>query len=317
MPRRSKDFASPAAAQFWFEWRRAGWLLPACVAFVLVFIATPIVWFNRADPAYMNYMVGRILVMPVIFAFAIGKGFVRPEFWSTNLSFPSFLAIRPLPSGQFVICKMKVAALSAAMTWLLVFGFIAIWISLFGNITKLNENFYLIRMMYPHSWLAIIVLLIAGVMVFTWRSMVNGLWVGLSGSPLYYTGSICLQAVATILLLIAWGISSDTIDSQIKNHPDVVKATAISVIGWTLAVLVILKVWFAAFAWSKNTPRRSLQYLLIWLGVTLCFVVLGILATPLADTYRFEHLFILAALLLMPFAGLGLAPFSLAKNRHR
>ena len=36
LPRRSRDFASPAAAQFWFEWRRTGWLLPVCTAFVLM-----------------------------------------------------------------------------------------------------------------------------------------------------------------------------------------------------------------------------------------------------------------------------------------
>jgi hypothetical protein len=317
LPRRTKDFASPSAAQFWFEWRRAGWLLPACVAFVLVFFIAPIVWFNRGDPAYMNYMFGRILVMPIVLAFAIGKGFVRPEFWSTNLSLPSFLAIRPLPTGDFVVCKMKVAAWSATITWLLVLGFIAVWISVVGNITKLNEMFYFLRMTCPHSWLAIIVLLIAGLMIFTWRCMVGSLWVGLSGNPLHYGGSIWLQVIAAVLLSIACGIWADTIDSQIKNHPEVVKSVAISVIGWTLAVLVILKLWFAVFSWSKITTRRSRQYLLIWSSVTLCFVALGILSTPWADTYRFEHLFVLAALLLMPFARLGLAPLSLARNRHR
>jgi hypothetical protein len=317
LPRRTKDFASPAAAQFWYEWRRAGWLLPACVAFVLGFIVAPIVWFNRADPAYMNYLFGRILVMPIILAFAIGKGFARPEFWSTNLSLPSFLAIRPLPTGDFVICKMKVAAVSATLTWLLVSGFIAVWISVAGNITKMNEMFYLLRMTCPHSWLAITVLFVAGLMVLTWRCLVSGLWTGLSGNPLHYAGSICLQITGAALFLIAWGISSNTIDWQIQYHPEVVKSVAIAVIGWTLAALVVLKMWFAVFSWSKITPHRSRQYLLIWSGVTLCFVALGVLSTPWADTYRFEHLFVLAALLLMPFARLGLAPLSLARNRHR
>jgi hypothetical protein len=255
--------------------------------------------------------------MPLVLAFAIGKGFIRPEFWSANLSFPSFLAIRPLSNGDFVVCKMKVAALSAALAWLLVFGFVAIWISLCSDATQLKGVFYLFRVMYPHSWLVIIILSAAGLMVFTWRCLVGSLWTGLSGNALRYIGSICGQGVVAVLLFIACGIWSDTIDSQIKNHPNVVKSIAISAIGWTLAALVILKLWLAVFAWSKITPGRSRQYLLIWSGATLCLVMLGILATPLADTYRCEHLFILAALLLMPFARLGLAPFSLAKNRHR
>jgi hypothetical protein len=317
MPRRTRDFSSPAAAQFWFEWRRAGWLLPMCVAFALVFIVTPIVWFNRADSRYMNYMLGRILVMPIILAFAIGKGFVRPEFWSANLSLPPFLAIRPLPAGEFVVCKMKVAALSAAITWLLVLGFIALWIPLWPDTTRLSGLLFLFRALYPHAWLIITVLSASGLMVLTWRCMVGGLWIGLSGRALYYGGSVWLQMLAAVSLLIACGVWSDTIDAQIKNHPDVVKSVGLSVIGWTLAVLVILKLWLAVFSWSKITPHRSRQYVLIWSGVTFCFIALGILAAPWADTYRVEHLFVLAAFLLMPFARLGLAPMSLAKNRHR
>ena len=244
---------------------------------------------------------------------------MRPEFWSTNLAFPSFLAIRPLRNGEFVICKMKVAALERHCPRV-DFGF---WIRCYLRFRcvamrrQLKGVFYLFRMMYPHSWLVIIILSAAGVMVLTWRCLVVGLWTGLSGNTLRYIGSICGQGVIAVLLLIACGIWSDTIDSQIKNHPDVVKSVAISFIGWTLAALVILKLWLAVFAWSKITPDRSRQYLIIWSCVTLGFVLLGILATPLADTYRCEHLFVLAALLLMPFARLGLAPSSLAKNRHR
>jgi len=317
MPRRTKDFASPAAAQFWYEWRRAGWLLPACIAFVLMFIIAPIAWFNRTDPAYLNYILGRLLVIPIVLAFAIGKGYARPEFWTTNLSLPSFLAIRPLAAGEFVICKMKVAALSAAITWFLVLGFIAIWLPLCGGTTRMHELLYFMQYLYPHSWPIIAVLCVAGLMIFTWRCLVNGLWLGLSGRAWHFAGALWLQVAGIVVLTIALGISSSSIDWEIDHHPDVVKSVTLSLIGWTLAALVVLKMWFAVFSWSKISLRRSRQYLLIWTTATLCFVGLGILCTPWADPYRLEHLFILAALLLVPFARLGLAPSALAMNRHR
>lgn len=315
VPTRHKDFVSPAAAQFWFEWRRTGWLLPVCTAFTLIFIIGPISWFNQADTVFTLICT---LAMPVVLAFAIGKGFVKAEFWSTNLSLPAFLAAKPLRAGEFVINKMKVAALSASIAWLFVLGFIALWLPHWGDTTSLNEPLFIFcRMIHPHSWLLIAILYFAGLVMLTWRCMVGGLWVGLSGSRRYYLGSLCLQAAVVALLLLACGICSGTIDSQIQNHPDIVKSVVVSATDWTLTLLVILKLWFAVFSWSKITHRRTWQYLLIWSGVTLCFVVLAILSAPWADTYRVEHLSILAALLLVPFARLGLAPLSLAKNRHR
>ena len=316
MPRRTNDFASPAAAQFWFEWRRWGLLLPGCVAFALACMAS-ISWVNRTDPRFTNYLLGRILGMPLVLAFVLGKGVVKPDFWSTNLALPGFLAIRPLREGEFVACKMKVAAVSALITCSLVAGFIALWLPLWADTTQLRLPMVFSRVLHPHSWQIFVVLYFAVFVVVTWRCLVSDLWAGLSGSRSYYIGCLCLGVMLPALLLLACGIWSDTIASQIHNHPNVVAIAAGSAIGWTLALLVILKLWCAVFYWSKSTPRRTLQYLLIWVGATLCFIALAVLSTPWADTFRLEHLFVLAALLLMPLARLGLAPWALGKNRHR
>jgi hypothetical protein len=86
---------------------------------------------------------------------------------------------------------------------------------------------------------------------------------------------------------------------------------------------LIAKFSLAAFSWRRIAPQRFRQYLLIWSGGTLCLIALAILlwsgvrhVVPL-DVYRLRIVLILAALLVMPFARLGLAPLSLAKNRHR
>lgn len=317
LPRRTKDFASPGAAQFWFEWRRTGWLLPTCTALVLAAIIAPSSWFNRHDPRYANYVLGRLSLVPLVLALAIGKGFVKCEFWTTNLSMPTFMAVRPLRAGDFVVGKMKVAALSVAMAWLLVLLFVGLWLPLWADQTTLKPLFFGFRTLYPHSWLAILVLSYLGCMVLTWRCLVSGLWAGLSGKPLHYFGPIAAQVLLPILLLVAVGIWSDTIDRTIKNNPNLVKFPLLRTLSWSLAFLVIAKSWFAVFSWNRITLQRARQYLLIWSSATLCFLALAIMARPLLDVYRQGYLYLLGALLLFPFARLGIAPLSLAMNRHR
>jgi len=313
---RTRDFASPAFAQFWFEWRRTGWLLPACVALLLTTFGS-VSWIFRADPRFTVDTLVKIAVMPAILAFALGKGFIKPEFWSTNLSLPTFVAVKPLPAGEFVVSKLRVAALSVIIAWVLILAFIALWLPLWADTTNLKQLLSEFRIFYPHSWQTIIVLYLAVFMVLTWRCLVNGLWVGLSGSRLHYVGSICLQVVVPSLALLAVGIWSDAIDDRIRSNGVEIQAVVLTVLGWALALAIIARFWLAVFSWKSITPRRIRQYLLIWSGATLCFVALGILSRPWADFYRLEHLYILAALLLFPFARLGLAPLSLERNRHR
>jgi hypothetical protein len=112
-------------------------------------------------------------------------------------------------------------------------------------------------------------------------------------------------------------IWSDAIDAQLQTHPAQYKSMVLSLLGWLLALGILLKVWFAVFSWSKITPRRTRQYLLIWVGVTVACVALAILSRPPFDFYRLTHLFVLGALLLFPLARLGFAPCSLSRNRHR
>jgi len=122
--------------------------------------------------------------------------------------------------------------------------------------------------------------------------------------------------VSSLVFLVV-GIWSDAIDDRIRSNGVEIQAVVLILLGWALALAIIARFWLAVFSWKSITPRRTRRYLLIWSGATLCFVALGILSRPWADFYRLEHLYILAALLLFPFARLGLAPLSLEKNRHR
>jgi len=315
LPKRAGDFASPSAAQFWYEWRRVGWLLPACVLFVIA-LAAPISWIKRGDPAFVGYLLGRLLLAPIVLSLVVGKGFVKCEYWSASLGLPNFLAVRPWSAVEYVEAKMKVAAVSVAVAWGFVFAFLILWLS-WANVADLKMEFFLYRVMNPYSWPATAVLLCVGLLIVSWRLMVGGLWVGLYGNRDYYLGWSVVQVLVPVLGLIAAGIWSDAIDRECKTNPVRMQSLAVNVLGWCLASWVIFKFWFAAFAWGGAERNFRRRYLLIWAGGLTCLLALAILASPFYDVYRFKHLCLLAALLGFPLARSGLAPGALAKNRHR
>ena len=124
LPRHRTPFASPAAAQFWFEWRCSGLVLPVLVGGVLVAVIAPFSWFARDDASGSLRLLLGTLATPIILAIPVGMAFARPTFWSEDLSVPAFVAIRPLTDEQIVAIKMKVAAASVAISWLLVICFV-------------------------------------------------------------------------------------------------------------------------------------------------------------------------------------------------
>jgi len=316
LPRRRTEFASPAAAQQWFEWRRSGLLLPACIAFALATCVAPLTWLARNDPKYTSYLLVRLLILPVVLSYWIGKGFIKPEFWSTNLSLPAFLATKPFASGDFIVTKLRVAALSVIFCWLLIGGFVALWLPLWGDTAQLQGVILELRQRCPDSWLAILTLGCAGLVVITWRFLVNGLWSGLSGRRLLYVGSLCVQVGMPAMLLLAGGIWSDSIDAQLREHPAAVESAIFNFLAWTLGLMVIGKFGLAAFAWSQISRSRRWQFWFLWAGITTGFIALAILALPAQDLHHLGLTYVFGALLLVPLARLGLAPRFLGTNRH-
>ena len=333
LPGRKKDFRSPASAQLWYEWRRAGVLLPSCIGALLVLVIGPLSWFLRNEAGGAVWILGWTLAMPVILAFPLGKGFSKADFWSRDLSLPAFIAVRPLATGEMVVTKMKVAALSAGISWLLVVVFLSLWLPLWANLAPLMMVRVGFWMAYGHSmWAeyAISTLFIAAGMSVTWKLLVGGLWVGLSGSKKVFITSAAVCCLVPLVGFIALTI--------LLNHDRVVRAWAtedpnrvLSICEWIAALAVVAKFWLAAFSWRSIAPARVRAYLLLWAGATLLLVMLaillwahGLLSVQLmalmdflpVDIYRLRNLLILLALLVVPLARLGYAPTALVRNRH-
>jgi hypothetical protein len=208
--RRRKAFASPMAAQFWYEWRRCGLVLPLLIAGVIIFGIVPLYWYV-SDEAGANTL--RILLltlaMPIVFSAPVGKAFSKPDFWSGDLTIPPAIAVKPLSASDLVMIKMKVAAASAAISWLVVLLFLSLWLPLWANPSGLSLIRLNIWQAYGHSIFpeyAIAVLTVLAGVFLTWRFLVIGLWLGYSGNMRLYMASTIQYGILVLFGLPAFAI---------------------------------------------------------------------------------------------------------------
>jgi hypothetical protein len=309
LPRRRKEFASKESAQFWYEWRRSGLLLPVCTLAAPVLIFTPVSWFTRHDADETMLTLAWTLALPVILAAIIGQGFSKPEFWSGNISLAPFVAVHPLANGDFVVAKMRVALLSALLAWLPVLIFLALWLPLWANTVELRKWWDAGVILHGSGiMLVILTLLFISAMILTWRGMVGGLWAGLSGSTGRYAAAVTLQIVAVGIGI--WGVLFFGYHFHWNRLEQYV-----SWLQWALILAVVIKLWLAVYSWRTISPTRAGSYAMLWAVGTAALIALGHLVCP--NIFWLKPLVMLAALLPFPLARLGFAPGSLARNRHK
>jgi len=90
--RNGRSFRSPAAAQFWFEWRRFGWVLPLLVTGMLSLAIVPITWLKRSDANSTLWTIPGRLVREHCLPCCCGVaavGSVTPRFVSSHRHLPS------------------------------------------------------------------------------------------------------------------------------------------------------------------------------------------------------------------------------------
>jgi hypothetical protein len=293
-------------------------VLPVLVGAVLVGVIAPFSWVARDDASGSLRLLLGTLATPIILAIPVGMAFARPTFWSEDLSVPAFVAIRPLTDEQIVAIKMKVAAASVAISWLLVVCFVGVWLSLWANVDAVSQLAIQWWAFHEHSvfsvWGTVALILIAGV-VLTWRFLVSRLWIGLSGSRPLFMASVMSVVLVVVASLV---FAADRLPGWVLDDP-----ARMAGVVWLMSVAVAAKCWLAACSWRRLSAPHLRQYLLVWSAgtaalLTLAMLLWGVVRVYVAvDIYRFQSLMILAALLAVPLGRVGLAPSCLARNRHR
>jgi hypothetical protein len=324
-PYRDRSFSSAEFAQFWFEWRRCGLVLPLLVGSLLAIIIGPLSWYFRNNGSDSLRILVATLAMPPILALAIGKAFSRPDFWSGELHIPGFIAVHPLSTVDMVAIKMKVAAVSTVISWVLLLAFLTLWLPFWANLDSIAMIRGVLWQIHGHSvypQYAIAIFGIVALMSLTWRFLIGGLWLGLSGNNKVFALSAIPYVIVPIFAVPGLLVGLRFGESVLDWLYDKVGSFS-TIFFWVAAAAVITKFWVAAFSWRGVPAQHVRRYLWIWAGGTICLLVIavflwGVLGSMLpSDSYRLRNALILLAMLILPLARIGLAPTFLARNRHR
>lgn len=315
--RRRAPFRSADHAILWQEWRRSGFILPIVVVFVIALTCVP-AWLSgelsgRATMGILTWL----FIAPFLFALIIGRGFGKPDFWSTNLKIPQYSAIRPVTPGQWVAAKLKTALGSAVLTWSLSIYLGFIWTAFAGDFQGLQAWLMRIRFYYSGAerWL-MLVLAFPAVVIVTWRLLIAGLATGLWGRKMWYLLLNGMTGIGMVGLFILTIWRSDNENTPLRFY---YLWPAIAWLPIFLPLAVAAKMTAATFAWEHAlrhgmASRRSVEhYFTGWLfavGIleTLCYILCG-------NTLWLRYLLMMAAILVVPLAGPALAMRGLAGNR--
>lgn len=293
-------FTSPAAAQAWFEWRKKGWAMPACVIFASVMAGVLWLIFNR-DPKELieGLVLGGGAMMG---ALGLIGGLIIGHSGSSEASsvMGHFLATRPLTNPQFARIILWNAARSLGSAWLL-------WV-------------------IPVVCLSVLVMATGAVPMATWDPFLRQSWWWYLPATLLASWTVCSCLAAITLTGRSQPFTSLVIGGTVVGFATNIAAEyALTleqrmqfwqiVFGVISAIIVITTVWLFAAA----RRRQMITLPVAWGSLAAwCALVGGLIAIRVADP-RFT---VIAAIGLAGVMTLAVAPFAatplaLAWNRTR
>ena len=310
---RRDHFASPARAQAWFEWRRHGRSLPALVALLLPF-ELALLWLAKDAPAFVFEILFLALITPPFMAACTAWTVSRPNpQMRDSYGVPPFIATRPLTSAELIAAKLKMAMWSTLAAWLVVLVATPLALEWSGTWSVVTERVRRMNDAIGTTRGAIVVLLIlAGFIVATWKQLVQSLHIGLTGRAWIVKGSVLLTLTLLILLgpIVEWIIDSQSVQRALWDALPLI-----------LAGLVGIKMSAAAWIATRLDRSRLLGDRALVLGAGCwCAAVLalyGVLVWFFSTPFVAHYLLALIAILAVPLARVSAAPLALAWNRHR
>jgi hypothetical protein len=224
-----------------------------------------------------------------------------------------FIGTRPLSSAALIAAKLEMAIWSTLAAWLPVLVAVPLalkwsgtWPMVAARAIRTVELFGAPR--------AIVLLLLAllALMAATWKQLVQGLYVSLTGRAWLIRSS----AFLALTFLVVIGPVAEWI------HDDkAVQAALWSAVPSILAVLVSLKMLTAAWVAVRLAGSGLLSDRTLVTGAACwCAAVLalyGVLVWFFSTPFVARYLLGLIAILAVPLARLSAAPLALAWNRHR
>jgi hypothetical protein len=310
---RRDAFASARRAQLWFEWRRHGRSLPGTVAILLPF-ELALLWLGKDAPAFVDLILVIVLLTPPLMAAFAATTYSKanPDV-RDSYGVSAFIATRPLTSAALIAAKLKAAIRSTLAAWLLVVIAIPLSLSLSGTwpavIGRLNRTIELVGT--PRA-IVFSLLLLSGLMVSTWKQLVQSMFIGLTGRAWIIRSSV-LVALSFIVIV-------GPLAQWIDDHQNA-RAALWNSLPAILAVLATLKILAAAWIAARLSESRLLSDRTLVTGAVTWFVAVlalyALLSWLVSGPLIPRYFVLLLAILAIPLARLSAAPLALAWNRHR
>ena len=314
LPRARERFLSAARAQAWFEWRQHGRSLPVWTAVVLPFQLL-LLFVVRHEPSVLTVvtLAAMLLTPPFLAAFvALTAGRSNPDA-SSSYGLMPFVATRPLTTGALVAAKLRMAMASTLFAWLLVLVAIPLGLTVSGTWPVVVESARRLTGFFGAPRAVVFALLcLLGLLATTWKQLVQGLSIGLTGREGLIKSSVLFRLSSLILIGPAAHV--------LRRSPEA-RIALFNAVAWIPAVLVALKMCAAAWIVTRLSRGRLLGDRALvtgaasWLAVVLALY--GVLAWFLDTTHIARSFLLLLAILAVPLARPSAVPLALAYNRHR
>src|SRR5215211_7969222 len=117
--------------------------------------------------------------LPLILSAFVGKSF------SSDSNIPSFIVIRPASAGELLFAKLRAAAMSTAISWLVVMLLVPIWLMLCDT-SQVRGWWDAGRVFLGTRIFVILPLVFASLMFLTWKLLIGSTPTGLLGRPRLY-----------------------------------------------------------------------------------------------------------------------------------
>ena len=254
-----------------------------------------------------------LLTPPFLAAFvAVTVGRSNPDA-SHSYGLTPFVATRPLTTAALAAAKLRMAIASTLVAWLLVLVAIPLGLALSGSWPIVVERARGLTELFGAPRAVVFALLcLLGLLATTWKQLVQGLSIGLTGREGLIKSSVLLRLSSLILIGPAAHLLSRSEEARIAVW---------NAVPWIPAVLVGLKMCAAAWIATRLARGRLLGDRALvtgaasWLAVVIALY--GVLAW-LLDTPHIAHSFLLLlAILAVPLARPSAVLLALASNRHR
>jgi hypothetical protein len=315
--RGDRGFSSPGAAQMWFEMRSKGHLIPIANVFIQLIILV-VCLFDQHDGSDMIMVIVAMVIVPVGCPFVVGTlaGYCASPHEPTQMD--SLRAIRPMSAQALAYVMLKNGGVSVLLTWS---GWLASFVLLMvcAHIKGYSKEFFgVIADYYETIGLGRLIFIFLFVAIVSWTTMASAVSKAMSGGRwVRWLSRLGILVVSLLLIYLhARGMIGPAQYIRL-----------IKIFCWVLGFYCYSR---TILAFYKARDKRLIKDRMIGFAavgwIVLCFVSayalwrlfdVGSAGDRLPQEFIpvYSVMFMLAGLLMLPFAPLALAPLALAESR--